>query len=98
MGGGRWDDDAYTSSSSTRKAAGVDDFAYTKHAKSIHPTLDPLRIASKPDGKLESRDSLEHPDSNAIVVAFDVTGSNRSRAVEAQKALPALMNLLPKYI
>ncbi|MBX4205035.1 MAG: hypothetical protein KW788_02470 [Candidatus Doudnabacteria bacterium] len=98
MGGGHWDDDAYTSSSSSRRSAGVDDFAYSKSARSVHASLDPKRISGKPFGKLESRDSLEHPDSNAIIVAFDVTGSNISRAVEAQKALPALMNLLPKYI
>lgn len=98
MGGGRWDDDRYTSSASSRRSAGVDDFAYSATAHSIHASLDPSRILSKPFGKLESRDNTEHPESNAVLVGFDVTGSNISRAKVAQKALPALMNLLGKYL
>lgn len=98
MGGGSWDSVKYTSSSSARKSAGIDDFAYSKVATKVHDNLDPLRINSKPFGKLESRDSFEHPESNAIIVDFDVTGSNYDRAVIAQKALDQLMTLLPKYI
>ncbi len=98
MGGGAWDSTRYYDDSFTRKSAGVDDFAYSKVASVVHPALDPRRINGKPFGKLESRDSVEHPDSNAILVGFDVTGSNHARAIEAQKALPNLMTLLPKYI
>lgn len=111
MGGGRWDNDSYKSASllrsSVAKARGVKgvavDFAYTatpeaQIQKKVHPNLDPLRINRKPFGKLESRDSVEHPESNAIFVCFDVTGSNKARAVDAQKRLPNLMNLLEKYI
>jgi hypothetical protein len=101
MGGGRWDDDLFSSSVSSRRSAGVADFDYSAKAavtKKVHPSLDPARINDKTEGKLESRDSVDHPESNAILVGFDVTGSNKSRAVEAQKALPALMNLLTKYI
>lgn len=98
MGGGSWDTGAYKSSSTTRKASGVADFAYTKTATKAHTNLDPLRINSKPFGKLESRDSTEHPVSNPVLVCFDVTGSNYERAVDAQKRLPNLMELLNKYL
>lgn len=98
MGGGRWDSGAYHSSATTRKLSGVDDFAYTKHATSVHDNLDPKRINTKPFGKLESRDSDDHPNSNPVLVCFDVTGSNHTRAVDFQKSLPNLMDLLNKYI
>ncbi len=98
MGGGAWDSTQYYDDSFSRKSKGVDDFAYSKIARVVHPNLDPRRINSKPFGMLESRDSIEHPESNAILVGFDVTGSNHARAIEAQKALPNLMTLLPKYI
>jgi hypothetical protein len=98
MGGGTWDSVTYKSTSTARVAAKVDDFAYSASASSIHDNLDPRRINTKPFGKLESRDSAEHPESNAIAVSFDVTGSNISRAREAQKVLDKLMGLLTKYI
>jgi hypothetical protein len=98
MGSGAWDTGAYHTSTSTRKATGVADFAYTKTATKAHSNLDPLRINSKPFGKLESRDSDDHPLSNPVLVCFDVTGSNRDRAVDAQKRLPNLMELLNKYL
>jgi hypothetical protein len=101
MGSGRFDSDRYTSDASTRKSAGVPDFAYTASpaaAYSVHPDLDPKRINSKPFGKLESRDSDEHPESNAVLVCCDVTGSNIARARDVQQKLPGLMKLLEKYL
>ena len=98
MGGGQWDSGAYTSSKSTRAATGTSAFAYSSSASSVHADLDPLRINKKPVGKLESRDSAEHPESNAVFVCFDVTGSNKARAVDAQDRLPNLMDLLNKYL
>lgn len=64
----------------------------------MHDNLNPARINSKPFGKLESRDSTEHPQSNPVLISFDVTGSNYTRAVVAQQKLPALMDLLQKYL
>lgn len=101
MGGGSWDSDRYTSDKKTRASRGVDDFAYTKTAAArttVHPNLDPRRINKKPAGILESCDSKEHPESNAVFVSFDVTGSNIARAVDAQAKLPNLMTLLQKYL
>ena len=98
MGGGSWDSATYHSTKSTRAASGVADFAYTASATSVHKNLDPKRIKKKPFGKLESRDSADHPESHAVLVCFDVTGSNIDRAVDVQKKLPTLMELLAKYI
>ena len=98
MGGGSWDSGTYHSTKSTRAASGVADFAYTQSATNVHANLDPKRINKKPFGKLESRDSADHPESHAVLVCFDVTGSNIDRAVDVQKKLPTLMELLAKYI
>jgi len=111
MGGGRWDTDTYKSLRSARMsvatAKGIAptkvDYAYSERAQQdrtigVHPNLNPRRINKKPFGKLESRDSKEHPESNAVFVSFDVTGSNYSRAVVAQQKLPDLMDLLNKYL
>ncbi len=98
MGGGSWDTHRYKSATTTRASKGVADFEYTKTAKTTHANLDPLRIKDKPFGKLEARDSTEHPASNPVLVVFDVTGSNLNNAVVAQKKLPTLMELLGKYL
>lgn len=101
MGSGRWDHVAYRSATASRATAGVDDFHYshtsTAHTP-VHPNLDPMRIKDKPFHKLESRDSTEHPQSNAVFVSFDVTGSNIERARVAQQKLPNLMKLLERYL
>lgn len=98
MGGGYWDTTSYHSEASTRKLSGVSDFQYSQqNPNSIHPGLNPARIATKPFHKLESRDNADHPESNPVFVMFDVTGSNYNRAVEAQKRLPNLMELLTSH-
>lgn len=98
MGGGSWDSSTYHSTKATRAATGVKDFAYSSTATKVHANLDPKRINGKPFGKLESRDSADHPLSNAVFVSFDVTGSNIRRAEDAQKVLPKLMALLGNYL
>lgn len=73
---------------------GVDPAAvFTRtHARSIDPALDPMNLKLR-----ESRDSADHPESNAIIVMFDETGSMggipQQLAMDAKK-LPALMRLL----
>lgn len=101
MGSGRWDNNTYRSARSIRRLNNVDDFAYTAEAQRtgrLHEALDPKRINRKPFGKLESRDSEEHPESNAVLVCLDVTGSNIARAKEAQQRLPNLMTMLQRHL
>ena len=101
MGGGYYSDDTYRRSRSTRQEKGEDDFQYSEDniaSKKVHPNLDPLRISSKPYGKLESRDNNDHPESNAVLMCLDVTGSNIDRARIVQKKLPTLMELVQKYL
>ncbi len=101
MGSGRWDTGTYRSLRATRSLSNIDDFAYTEEARrtgELHQALDPKRINHKPFGKLESRDSEEHPNSNAVLVCLDVTGSNVTRAREAQRRLPNLMDMLARYL
>lgn len=87
MGGGRWDSSLYDSRKSLRasvaRSKGVraedEDFAYSVKASQdrslgVNPNLDPMRINKKPFGKLESRDSAEHPESNPVFVGFSHTG------------------------
>ncbi len=54
-----------------------------------HPTLDPKGVKVR-----ESRDSGEHPESNSVMVMFDVTGSMLGIPVMLQKKLPQLLGML----
>ncbi len=97
MGGGKWSTDVYDAAVRARRAAGKADFDYDDMLKKSHPrsewkahdTLNPLGAKFR-----ESRDSAEHPNSVAIGVLFDVTGSMRDIPVRLQKKLPQLLGLL----
>lgn len=67
MGGGSWSGDAFSSTTSTRASTPR---TSTFKARGIDPSMDPKNMVIR-----ESRDSAEHPNSNAVVVMFDVTGS-----------------------
>ncbi len=81
MGGSSYSDHVYTARVTTAKAAGADLFAHDadirtgKTAMKVHEKLDPARKNAV--GKIirESFDSDVHPDSRAVAVLFDVTGS-----------------------
>ena len=97
MGGTSWTDSAYTSRAATRAATGKAAFAYDADIKSgnaaavSHATLDPSKM--KGDAR-ECRDSTEHPNTTAVFVGFDVTGSMGEVPQVMQKGLPTLMGLL----
>ncbi len=95
MGGSSWSDDHYTSRSVDRAAKGVSAFAYD-HAIKTDPTKKrECHPDMNPRGKTrESRDSADHPESLAIGVIFDETGSMGGIPVQLQKKLPQLMGLL----
>jgi hypothetical protein len=96
MGSGRWSTNVFDEHNRYKAAAGKGafDFSDTLHRSGpsswhAHATLDPKGVKVR-----ESRDSAEHPNSTAIVVMFDVTGSMGSIPVTLQKKLPNLLGLL----
>lgn len=90
MGSGIWSTDVYDAAASYRAAKGASAFAYSDSgARTVHDDLDPYGVAAR-----ESRDSDEHPDSLAIAVLFDVTGSMGGVPRTLQTKLPDLLGLL----
>lgn len=90
MGSGRWSTDVYTAAARFRAATGTSTFAYSDSgATRVHDRLDPYGVSVR-----ESRDSDEHPESLAIAVLFDVTGSMRDVPRILQTKLPQLLGLL----
>ncbi|RAY13212.1 hypothetical protein DPM19_22275 [Actinomadura craniellae] len=90
MGSGHWSTDVYTAAADYRAATGRSAFAHTDGgATTTHPDLDPRGVTRR-----ESRDSDEHPESLAVAVLFDVTGSMGSVPRTLQTKLPDLLGLL----
>jgi hypothetical protein len=93
MGNSSWSDAAYTSRQSHRRATNQTAFTYDSHVRStgvaqVHDEMNPF-------GKTrESRDSAEHPESLAIAVLFDVTGSMGTVPRVLQTKLGSLMRVL----
>lgn len=105
MGGGNWTDDAYKDRVSHRAATGTPTFLHSSKVKSgaapvaSHVTMDSTSKAGASSpfvGKVmrESRDSADHPESLAIGVIFDVTGSMLKIPQVLQTKLAGLMKLL----
>lgn len=105
MGGGSWSNDAYDDRARVRAATNTPVFAYDnliatgKTASKVHDDMDPKRVAGPASafaGKVmrESCDSDAHPESLAIGVGFDVTGSMGSVPRVLQTKLAGLMTLL----
>lgn len=99
MGGSSWSSNTYTSRANTRKISGASAFTYHDeviantpiHQRHVHEEMDPSKFKN---GMRESRDSESHPESNAIVVFFDVTGSMYNTPRTLQEKLGGLMALL----
>jgi hypothetical protein len=94
MGTNRWSDDHYRDRARLRARTGKDAFEYD-HAvrvgaadRVVHPKMDPRGVTVR-----ESRDSAAHPDSHAVAVLFDVTGSMGTVPRILQANLPKLMGL-----
>ncbi|SNR69176.1 hypothetical protein [Actinomadura mexicana] len=90
MGSGNWSTDVYAARASYRASTGASAFAYSDGgATAVHPDLDPRGVTAR-----ESRDSADHPESLAIGVLFDVTGSMGTVPRTLQAKLPDLLGLL----
>src|SRR5580698_4756375 len=84
MGNSRWDPSSWSTYSTTTSAKPLHSIY---RSSSIHKDLDPLNVKLR-----EARDSDANPESNAIVVALDVTGSMGFLAeVIAKKGLGTLI-------
>jgi hypothetical protein len=95
MGTTRWSDDHYRDRAKLRARTGKDAFEHD-HAirtgaadQAVHPKMNPRGVQVR-----ESRDSDAHPESHAVAVLFDVTGSMRGVPRVLQAHLPKLMGLL----
>lgn len=100
MGNGLWSANIHFDRDVKRRSAGLDTFDYSRRAIEkgelrVHPMLDPYGLNQR-----ESRDSEEHPDSNAILISLDVTGSMGRVVRGIHRNLPQLHELLlgHKYI
>jgi hypothetical protein len=92
MGSGRWSTNVYDAAARFRAATGASAFGYSDGgATTVHPELDPAEVMR------ECRDSAEHPQSLAIAVLFDVTGSMRQVPRTLQAKLPQLLGLLLRH-
>ena len=94
MGSGRWSAFTYHDRAAARALAGKDAFDYSADAirsgvLKVHQTLDPSGLALR-----ESRDSEEHPASNAVIIGLDVTGSMGAVVRGIHADLPRLHELL----
>jgi hypothetical protein len=93
MGYSNWSDAAYQSRQSHRSATNQTAFTYDQHVRDtgvvqVHAQMNPYGATR------ESRDSDRHPDSVAIGVIFDVTGSMGEVPRVLQTKLGALMRVL----
>jgi len=66
MGGVRWNEDDWKQASAATRGKRTEEI-FT--SAGMHPALNPYRV------NRESRDSPANPESNAIIVGLDVTGS-----------------------
>jgi hypothetical protein len=95
MGSTRWSDEHYHDRARQRARTGEDAFAH--HAairagrarRAAHSQMDPRGVEVR-----ESRDSPAHPESHAVSVLLDVTGSMQQVPRILQANLPRLMGLL----
>ncbi len=93
MGYSYWSDDAFQTRQDHRHSTGQTAFTYDAYVRAtgqarVHDQMDPFGVTR------ESRDSVEHPESLAIGVMFDVTGSMGSVPRVLQAKLGSLMRVL----
>lgn len=89
MGGGHWDSQSYTTRSVSKGYhTKAKEEVFT--SRSLNPDMNPRGVTLR-----ESRDSDEHPESVAIIIAMDVTGSmGEVPAHLVKEGLPKIMERL----
>lgn len=97
MGGGNFDSDSYTRTQQTRAAQGLTGVnGFTQ--RGLHAALDPMSVNNNGMHTglniRESLDSPEHPNSQAIAIMFDTTGSMRQIPAIFQEKLGDIYSLL----
>jgi hypothetical protein len=96
MGHTLWSDEHYRTRAEFHRRTGTSAFAHDadiraqRAAARVHPQMDPRLLKN---GLRESRDGAEHPDSRAVAVLFDVTGSMGAVPRILQKSLTTLFGL-----
>lgn len=93
MGYSNWSDAAYQTRQTFRKKSKQSAFTYDQQVRAsgvqqVHKEMNPFGVTR------ESRDSAQHPDSVAVGVIFDVTGSMGTVPRVLQTKLGKLMRLL----
>ena len=94
MGHSNWSEDFYRDREAERARTGKSAFVYHdaiksgKTARGVHAKMNPKGVTR------ESRDSDEHPESVAIAVILDQTGSMHGTPIIMQQALPKLMDAI----
>ena len=97
MGSSRWSDAFYSAREADRATTGTSAFVHDHAVKTgvveakVHERMDPKGVKFR-----ESRDSEAHPESRALAVWFDVTGSMGGIPLVLQKKLAGLMAMLIK--
>jgi hypothetical protein len=97
MGATFWSDAHYRNRAAHRAALGRSAFGFDQDirehraAAGVHPLMDPAQLKG---GRRESRDSLVHPQSRAVAVLMDVTGSMHAVPRILQQNLCRLFDLL----
>jgi hypothetical protein len=96
MGNSNWSDAAYQARQNYRHSTKQTAFTYDQHVRAsgvacVHDQMNPRGVTR------ESRDSDQHPDSIAIGVVFDVTGSMGTVPRVLQTKLGALLRALIQH-
>lgn len=102
MGSSKYSADVFYTAMRSHKVAGTDPMVYDSDIKSgrvdkvVHKSLDPSKLNKAGKNIRESRDSTEHPNSRAISIIFDETGSMSDNPRLFQQKLDKLMLSLTK--
>ncbi len=102
MGATHYSDDVYHARVSNHTRTGTDAFTHDadvragRTAAAVHDKLNPAKANAAGNRVRESFDSPEHPESRAVAVLFDVTGSMQTVPRLFLEKLPKLMAILVK--